>query len=172
MKKLFLFAVLAMILAGCGGSGESRVVAVSQASEELQSGSPDEVADTAAAVLLSLAEAKDDAERRSEAIGNELNECYYVVGSIGTLKELGILESGFDGKSKIAEAGFDRSRFTKADKRTLREIATGSRKVKILTKQPVGSYTIADDGGGKKIVRIENPTLFWEKTEFLVIEAK
>ncbi len=161
MKKLFLFAVLAMILSGCGGSGESRVVAVSQASEELQSGSPDEVADTAAAVPLSLAEAKDDAERRSEAIGNELNECYYVVGSIGTLKELGILESGFD-----------RSRFTKADKRTLREIATGSRKVKILTKQPVGSYTIADDGGGKKIVRIENPTLFWEKTEFLVIEAK
>ena len=72
----------------------------------------------------------------------------------------------------MLEADFDRSFFTRADKRTLREIVTNSSKIKILTKQPVNSYVIVDGGDGNKIVRIDNSTLFWEKSDFLVIEAK
>ena len=120
----------------------------------------------------SLTEEKNAAERRSEEIGNELNACYYALGSRGELKKHGILEKKFLGKTKVLEADFERSFFTKADKRTLKEIATGSEKAKILTKQPVGSYTIVDGSDGNKIVRIDNTTLFWEKSDFLVIETE
>lgn len=114
---------------------------------------------------------KEAAEQRSEAISNELNTCYYVVGSNKELKEHNILEKKFLGKTKVMERDFDRSYFTKADKRTLKEIRTYSQKVKILTKQPVSSYEILEEGSGK-VIKITNPTIFWEKSNFLVIETK
>lgn len=129
-------------------------------------------ADSLRAEVGSLEDAKNAAERQSRAIADELNACYYVIGTRDELKEHGVLEKKFLGRSKVLEADFDRSFFTRADKRTLREIVTNSSKIKILTKQPVNSYVIVDGGDGNKIVRIDNSTLFWEKSDFLVIEAK
>ena len=114
---------------------------------------------------------KEAAEQRSEAIGNELNLCYYALGSNKELKAHNILEKKFLGKTKILEKDFDRSYFTKADKRTLHTIHTYSNKIKVLTKQPVNSYEITDGSDGK-IIKITNPTLFWEKSDFLVIETE
>ncbi len=129
-------------------------------------------ADSLRAEVGSLEDAKNAAERQSRAIADELNACYYVIGTRDELKEHGVLEKKFLGRSKVLEADFDRSFFTRADKRTLREIVTNYSKIKILTKQPVNSYVIVDGGDGNKIVRIDNSTLFWEKSDFLVIEAK
>ena len=80
-----------------------------------------------------------------------------------------LLEKKFLGKTKIMEGNFDRSFFTKADKRTLKSINTYAPKAKILTKQPVSSYEI-NDVGGNKVINITNPTLFWEKSDFLIIQ--
>lgn len=111
------------------------------------------------------------AEQRSEALSNEMNTCYYVIGSNQELKEHNILEKKFLSKTKVMENDFDRDYFTKADKRTLREIQTYSSRAKILTKQPVNSYSIEEEDG-YKVIKITNATLFWEKSNFLVIETK
>lgn len=111
------------------------------------------------------------AEQRSEALTNEMNTCYYVVGSNQELKEHNILEKKFLSKTKVMEKDFDREYFTRADKRTLHEIRTYSTRAKILTKQPVNSYAIEEEDG-YKVIKITNATLFWEKSNFLVIETK
>lgn len=112
---------------------------------------------------------KEAAEERTEAVTNELNTCYYVVGSNKELKEHKILEKKFLSKTKVLEGDFDRNYFTQADKRTLTKINTFSKNAKIMTKQPVGSYTITEEDG-KKVINITNATLFWEKSNFLVIQ--
>lgn len=114
---------------------------------------------------------KEAAEQRTEQVTNELNTCYFVVGSNKELKEHKILEKKFLSKTKVMEGDFDKSYFTKADKRSLNRINTYAKKAKIVTKQPVNSYQIVDEGG-QKVIEITNSTLFWEKSNFLVIEAE
>ena len=67
------------------------------------------------------------------------------------------------------EGDFEKSYFTKADKRTLSVIPLHSKKAKILSKQPAGSYVI-EDNGGVKTLRITNATKFWELSNFLIVQ--
>ncbi len=121
--------------------------------------------------VANVSEEKSKAERRSEELNNELNTCYYIAATNKVLKSKNILEKKFLGKTKIMEGDYDREAFTKADKRTLTEIATNSKSAKIVSKQPANSYEIVDVNGNK-VVKITNPSLFWEKSNFLVIEIK
>ena len=119
--------------------------------------------------VATVTEQKVAAEQHSQAVTNELNTCFYAMGSKSELKAHNLLEKKFLGKTKIMEGNFDRSFFTKADKRTLKSINTYAPKAKILTNQPVSSYEI-NDVGGNKVINITNPTLFWEKSDFLIIQ--
>ena len=121
--------------------------------------------------VTTISKEKQVAERKSEELGNQLNTCYYIVATNKELKSKKILEKKFLGKTKIMEGDFDRNAFVKADRRKLSEIPTGSKSVKILTKQPSNSYKIVDVDG-KKVIRIINSSLFWEKSDFIVIEVK
>ncbi len=112
---------------------------------------------------------KQAAQEEAVRVANELNTCYYVVGSKGELKSKKIVESGFLRKTKIMEGDFEKSYFTKADKRTLSEIPLHSKKAKLLSKQPKDSYEIVDNGGVKSL-KILNPTKFWELSNFLIIQ--
>ena len=118
-----------------------------------------------------VSHAKQVAEQRSTDLDNRLNTCFYVVDTNKALKNKRILEKKFLSRTKVMEGNFDRSAFVKADKRTLTEIATGHKSAKVLSKQPVESYRIVDVNG-RKVLKIINPTLFWEKSDFLVIEVK
>ena len=114
---------------------------------------------------------KQIAEQKTEELTNQLNTCYYIVETNKVLKEKKILEKRFLGRTKIMEGDFDRSAFVKADKRSLTEIPTGSTSAKVVSKQPADSYEIVDENG-YKVVKITNANLFWEKSDFLVIEVK
>lgn len=114
---------------------------------------------------------KQIAEQKTEELTNQLNTCYYIVETNKVLKEKKILEKKFLGRTKIMEGDFDRSAFVKADKRSLTEIPTGSTSAKVVSKQPADSYEIVDENG-YKVVKITNANLFWEKSDFLVIEVK
>ncbi len=107
----------------------------------------------------------------NEAIANvnELNKCFYAVGSKKELKKNKILESGFLRKTKIMQGEFDANFFNAADKRTLKSINLHSKKVKLLTNHPQNSYTI-EDVNGLKVLKITNPTLFWNLSNYLVIQ--
>ena len=118
--------------------------------------------------------AKEEAQKaREEALklSNELNECFYAVGTNKELKAHKIIESGFLRKTKVMQSNnIMLSYFTKADKRTLNEINLHSKKAKVLTNHDSQSYGIVDVGG-MKVLRIYNHNLFWQYTNYLVIQV-
>lgn len=114
--------------------------------------------------------AKVQAEQTATNLSNELNTCYYAIGSKHELKEHKLIETGFLRKTKILPDDFEQSYFTTADKRTLTAIDLHSNKAKVLTNQPVDSYTIEEAPNGNKILRVQNPARFWSLSNFLVIQ--
>ena len=112
---------------------------------------------------------RNAAINRGTELANELNTCYYVAASGKELKEHKILEGGFLRKTKLMEGEFDKNFFTKADKRTLSTINLYSKKAKVLTNQPAGSYEIVDNNG-QKVLKILNPSTFWSLSNYLVVE--
>jgi len=115
-------------------------------------------------------EQKDAAIEEATAATNELNACHYAIGTSKELKEKKILQSGFLRKTKVMKGDFDESYFTTGDKRTLSEIPTHSKKAKVLTSQPADSYQIVDVDG-QKVIKITDPTKFWQLSNFLVIQV-
>ena len=117
-----------------------------------------------------IAEQKEEAEVKSEQLANELNTCYYVIGSKSELKEHKIIETGFLRKTKVMEKDYEIEYFTKGDKRTLAEIPLYSKKAKIYTKHPADSYEIVTADDNTKTIVITNPTKFWELSNSLVVQ--
>ena len=68
------------------------------------------------------------------------------------------------------EGDFEKAYFIKADKRTLRSIPLHSKKAEVMTKQPASSYVIEDEDG-QKVLKIKDPSQFWQLSNFLVIKV-
>lgn len=115
--------------------------------------------------------AKEQVEQVATTLNNELNECYYAIGSKSELKEHKLIETGFLRKTKIMPDDFEQSYFTTGDKRTLTSIPLHSKKGKVLTNQPTDSYTITDGANGMKVLNITSPARFWSVSNFLVIQV-
>ncbi len=107
---------------------------------------------------------------RNTSLTNTMNECFYVIGSKKELKEQKIIETGFLRKTKVMEGDYTKSYFTKADKRTLTQINLHNKKAQVMSKHPAGSYVI-EEVGGQKVLRITNPTRFWELSNYLVVKV-
>lgn len=116
-------------------------------------------------------EAKEAAEAAAIAAENAANTVYYAIGTNKELKKNGLLEKKFLGQTKVLKGDFNESYFTKADRRSLSMIPTGSKKVKIWTNMPEGSYSIIENADKTKTVKITNPKEFWSMTSFLVIQV-
>jgi chromosome segregation ATPase len=112
---------------------------------------------------------RDAAKQHSEELTNEMNVCYYAIGSSKELKDHKILESGFLKKTKIMKTEFDQEFFTKADKRNLTVLSLHSNKAEVLTNQPADSYSIVDQNG-QKVLKITNSEKFWSLTNYLVVK--
>lgn len=113
--------------------------------------------------------ARQAAEAEATNMANELNTCYYAIGSKGELKDHKILETGFLRKTKIMESDFDEGFFTRADKRTLTTLDLNAKKAEVLTNQPSGSYTL-ENRNGHMVLLITNPEAFWSRTNYLVVK--
>ena len=112
---------------------------------------------------------RDSVDMQKTQLANELNLCYYAIGTKAELKDNKIIETGFLRKTKLMKGDFDRTFFTVADKRTLTTIDLNSNKAEVLTNQPAGSYVISE-GNGHKVLRITNPAAFWSLSNYLVIK--
>ncbi|MDE6120905.1 MAG: hypothetical protein K2F63_03850 [Muribaculaceae bacterium] len=132
-------------------------------------GQLDATVDSLNTTVTKVTTAMDSTATRNSELTNELNLCYYAIGSKGELKENKIIETGFLRKTKIMEGDFDRGFFTVGDKRTLTTLDLNSDKAKVLTNQPADSYTISDVNG-HKVLRITNPAAFWNLSNYLVIQ--
>lgn len=121
--------------------------------------------------VASVTAAKNEAEREATILTNELNTCYYAIGSKSELKEHKLISTGFLRKTKIMPDDFEQSYFTAADKRTLTTIDLHSKKAKVLTGQPTDSYVVTDAPNGSKVLKITSPARFWSVSNFLVIQV-
>ena len=129
--------------------------------------------DSLSTVNKNVTKEKEAAQQQSKQLTAEvdnLNTCYYVIGSKKELKANKIIETGFLRKTKILQGDFERSYFTKADRRTLSEIPLHSNKAELMTNHPKDSYEIVTNGNVKTL-RILNPQRFWEKSNFLVVKV-
>lgn len=120
--------------------------------------------------VATVTQEKDAAKQESEELANELNTCFYAIGTKGELKANNIIETGFLRKTKIMQGDYQQNYFTKADKRTISSIPTHAKKAKILTNQPAGSYEIVDVNGQQEI-RILDADKFWSLSNYLVIQV-
>lgn len=126
--------------------------------------------DSLSTTVASVTEEKVKAQEETQNVTNELNTCYYAIGTKKELKEAKIIETGFLRKTKLLQADFQQSYFTKADKRTMTVIPTQSKKAKILTNIPSDSYVIEDEGD-TKVIKVTNPERFWSLSNYLVIQV-
>lgn len=126
--------------------------------------------DTLNSSVVAERQERESAEKQAEELANELNTCYYAIGTKGELKNARIIETGFLRKTKILKSDYEQSYFTTADKRTLSEINLHSGKAKVLTNQPSTSYSIVDVNG-QKVLRITDPASFWNLSNYLVIQV-
>lgn len=115
--------------------------------------------------------AKEEAQAQATAAENEANRVYYAIGSNKELKNKGLLEKKFLGTTKVLKGDFDAAYFVAADKRTLRSIPTNSKKVKVWTNMPAGSYQITGEKDGPKTIEITDPAKFWSLTSHLIIQT-
>lgn len=130
----------------------------------------DQAVDSLNTEVATVTQEKELAQEESINLANELNVCYYALGTKNELKEAKIIETGFLKKTKIMKGDFEQDYFTTADKRTLTSIPTHAKKIKILTNQPEGSYEINDENGIKTI-HILNADKFWSLSNYLVIQV-
>ena len=128
-----------------------------------------QVAETQEQVKVETA-AKEKAQQETVEAENEANKVYYCIGTNKELKQNGFLEKKFLGATKELHGQFNANYLTTADKRSLSVIPTGGKKVKIWSNMPAGSYTIVDNADGTKSVRITNPSQFWSRTPYLIIQ--
>lgn len=141
---------------------------LSKAQEEIGSLNT-QVAETQEQVKAEAA-AKEEAQAATVAAENEANKVYYAIGTNKELKNKGLLEKKFLGATKVMKGDFDASFFVTADKRNLMSIPTNSKKVKIWTNMPEGSYRIVGEKNGPKTIEITNPAKFWSLTNHLIIQ--
>lgn len=132
-------------------------------------GSLDAQVDSLNTTVSTVVAQRDSTDQQNVALQNEMNLCYYAIGTKSELKENRIIETGFLRKTKLMKGDFDRNFFTVADKRTLTTLDLNSDKAEILTNQPAGSYVISE-GNGHKVLRITNPAAFWSLSNYLVIK--
>ncbi len=117
-----------------------------------------------------LSFSRNRAEQTAIELENELNICYYTIASKSELKQHRILETGFLRKSRLLNGDFDRDFFLCGDKRNMKSVELHSRKAKLLTNHPEGSYNIITGEGSQKL-EITNPDRFWSTTNFMVIQT-
>lgn len=133
-------------------------------------GTLSDTVDSLSSTVTTVTGERDAAQETSLQLENELNICYYIIGTKGVLKNHNIIESGFLRKTKLLKGNFDKNVFVTADKRTLDLLPLNSRKPRILTNHPEQSYELIDEKG-EKTLRILDPDLFWSLTNYLVIQT-
>jgi predicted nuclease with TOPRIM domain len=103
----------------------------------------------------------------------DLNTAYYVLGTSKELKEHNVItkEGGFIGlgKTKKLKGDFDQNYFTKVDISKINSININSKKAKVLTSHPAGSYKLEKEGKVFTKLVITNSAEFWKASKYLVI---
>ena len=117
----------------------------------------------------------EETEKQKSTISSqekEINTVYYVFGTTKELKEQKIISGGGLFKaSEVMKGDFNKNYFTKEDLRTFKQVSLESKKTKLLTTHPEGSYTFEKNDKDLLTLVITNPTEFWSLSKYLVIKV-
>ena len=117
----------------------------------------------------------EETEKQKSTISSqekEINTVYYVFGTTQELKEQKIISGGGLFKaSEVMKGDFNKNYFTKEDLRTFKQVSLESKKAKLLTTHPEGSYTFEKNDKDLLTLVITNPTEFWSLSKYLVIKV-
>lgn len=125
--------------------------------------------------LASVSAKNEEIEKAKEAVDQIaskqdelLNTAWYVYGTKSELKERRILVDG----DVLKTSDFDADYFTKIDIRNTIVIPLNSKSVKVLTTHPEDSYTLIKGSNGEYTLRINDPSIFWSVSKYLVVRVK
>lgn len=127
-------------------------------------------------ISLSLDSTREESRGKSEVIAKQtedLNRVYYAVGSFRELKDASIIDAGglFNARAgaRLSQQ-FDQGYFTEADQRNLRQLRLGSKKPRLATTHPVGSYTMQPNADRVvETIEITDYQKFWGTSKYLVV---
>jgi len=101
----------------------------------------------------------------------DMNTVWYCVASSKILKEAKIIStSGLFQSKKAMGNEFENKAFTQTDLRSISNIATDSKNIKIISSHPQSSYTLVTDVDKKISINISNPAKFWSVSKYLVVQ--
>ena len=116
-----------------------------------------------------LEDEKSYLEEQNNAQDAQINTAYYIVASKSDLKKAGLLKSNLFSK-KVNNENIDESLFTKIDVRKVKTIKINSKSPKILTNNPVSSYTLTQNEDKTSTLTITDPQKFWNISKYLIIQ--
>lgn len=97
---------------------------------------------------------------------------WFTVASKSELKQMGILTGGgFLKKDKINYGAFNPELFQEVDIRTFDSYRFNSKKAKLITPAPEGTYKLSKDGKDGWIFEILSPADFWSVSNFHIIQT-
>lgn len=115
-----------------------------------------------------LTEKNNSSLQKIDEQDKQLNAVWYAIGTKRELKGEKIL---VDGKVlNGTETNMDY--FTKVDMRELSSVPTHSKRAKLLTTHPEGSYTLVRDENKMYTLNITDPQAFWSVSRYLVIQVR
>lgn len=133
-----------------------------------------ELKDNLTAAQTQLSDLTSKNEILSSAIVEQttfMNEGSVLIGDKKKLQELGVLsKGGLFKKSNFNPDAINQSLCQRVDIRQVTELPLKSKKPKILSAVPSGSYHWRDGDNGMKILVIDNPASFWSLSNILVIQ--
>lgn len=103
-----------------------------------------------------------------------LNTAYYLTGNQKELLADNVItkEGGVVGinSTTVLKPDFNNSKFSQVDITQLKNISLNSKKVKLVTSHPAGSYQLNPDKDGVfEKLEITNPDKFWSTSKYLVV---
>lgn len=115
-----------------------------------------------------LTEKNNSSLQKIDEQDKQLNAVWYAIGTKRELKGEKIL---VDGKVlNGTETNMDY--FTQVDMRELASVPTHSKRAKLLTTHPEGSYTLVRDENKMYTLNITDPQAFWSVSRYLVIQVR
>lgn len=107
-----------------------------------------------------------------EVQSDMLNECYVKVGTKKELKNAGLLvDKGLFSKPKVNNSNLDKELFMKVDIRNFKEFPIQAKKIKIMTPEPPSASYVIEKTVNGVVLRIQDPTAFWNASNFLIIQT-
>lgn len=116
----------------------------------------------------------EEREANKETIATQdelLNSAFYIAAPKSELINAKVLSKGGLFRSAKISYEAEQSAFVKIDIRNVKEINLNSKRAKVLSIHPAGTYTLEADANDMMIIKITNSASFWEQTKYLVIQT-